>query len=73
VTDLIEPDAQGGFLAPLGIWPRPVDQFCGAVRTDLPDLPCVLPPHWDGQHEDVHGGEWETVDRFVRADGEASR
>ena len=56
MTDLIRPDADGDFL---GIWPRP-DQFCGAVRPDVPDLPCVLAPHWDGQHADERGEEWET-------------
>lgn len=57
MTDLIKPDGQGDWL---GIYPRSVD-VCGAYRPDLPDLPCVLAVHLDGQHEDLYGEEWETV------------
>lgn len=53
MSDLkIRPDAQGDFLAAA---------VCGATQPDRPDLPCVLAPHLDGQHEDEQGEEWETV------------
>lgn len=63
MTDLIQPDAQGDFIPlRLGVWPRPSVDVCGAYRPDLPDLPCVLAVHLDGQHEDEDGEEWETVE-----------
>lgn len=64
MTELIESD--GDFL---GIWPREsVGALCGHIRPDVPDLPCVLPPHLDGQHTDERGEDWETEDAFTGAD-----
>lgn len=34
--------------------------LCGAVRSDQPDLPCVL-EHNATIHEDEHGDTWRTV------------